>query len=165
MQDGVRAIKFQKVIDSLKNGDRNSLIEVVNRDETDDRFRDILLSVIETGDIRNLDYEFDGGNVNLAYKSAEELLYSLELKKEYPVIILYKATGCIDPMIVYRDNQTLSCDLEKRQLIFKNHGEEIIQEIGTNKTDAAISMATKMSAFKLSPDPSVILEVLNEIIK
>lgn len=163
MQEEVRIIKFEKLINDLKNGERFSLIDVVNREETDERLRNILLNVLETGDIRNLDYEFDGGNINLAYKSAEELVYSLELKREYPIIILYKATGSLDPMIVYRDNQQLSCDLKRKKIIFKNYNEIVEFDMQKNNIDTALEVSTYMSTFKLSPDPSVILELLNII--
>lgn len=164
MQEEVRIIKFENLIKSLKNGDKFTLIDVVNRDQTDERLRSILLNVLETGDIRNLDYEFDGGNINLAYKSAEELVYSLELKREYPVIILYKATGSVDPIIVYREGQELSCDLENKKIIFKNNGENIVFDILKNKVDIALKVSTEISKYKLSPDPGVILEILNEIL-
>ena len=121
------------------------------------------MSALETGDIRNLDYEFNGGNINLAYKSVEELVYSLELKREYPIINLYKATGSLNPIIVYRKGQTLSCDLENKKLIFNNNGEIIEFSIGNNNYSTAILVATEISRFKLSPDPSIIVEILDKI--
>ncbi|MGL4763120.1 MAG: hypothetical protein ACRCWG_16985 [Sarcina sp.] len=158
-----RAGKFQVIIDGLKRGDKFDLIDAINRDKTDERIRNILLMVMETGDIHHLDYEFDGGNVNLAYKSAEELLYSLELKREYPVINLYKATGSLMPFIVYRSGITLSFDKENNKIIFNHKGEIIELEARKNVVDTALDIATEISRFKLSPDPSMILEVLREV--
>lgn len=158
-----RAGKFQVIIDRLKNGEQFDLIDVVNRDTKDERLRNILLEVMQTGDIHLLDYEFDGGNINLAYKSAEELLYSLELKREYPVINLYKATGSLMPFIVYRKGITLGLDKANKQIIFDHKGEIIKIDLKKNVVDTALEIATEISRFKLSPDPSIILEVLREI--
>ncbi|MGL4450014.1 MAG: hypothetical protein ACRCTZ_02345 [Sarcina sp.] len=158
-----RAGKFQVIIDGLRNGEKFDLIDVVNRDENDKRLRSILLEVMQTGDIHLLDYEFDGGNINLAYKSAEELLYSLELKREYPVINMYKATGSLMPFIVYRGGVTLSFDKENNKIIFDHKGEVIELMARKNVVDTALDIATEISKFKLSPDPSIILEVLREI--
>ncbi len=163
MEDKVRISKFEKIITALKAGEKFDLIDIVNKDKSDEKLRNTILSALETGDIRNLDYEFNGGNINLAYKSVEELVYSLELKREYPIINLYKATGSLNPIIVYRKGQTLSCDLENKKLIFNNNGEIIEFNIGNNNYSTAISVATEISRFKLSPDPSIIVEILDKI--
>lgn len=163
MEDKVRISKFEKIITALKAGEKFDLIDIVNKDKSDEKLRNTILSALETGDIRNLDYEFNGGNINLAYKSVEELVYSLELKREYPIINLYKATGSLNPIIVYRKGQTLSCDLENKKLIFNNNGEIIEFSIGNNNYSTAISVATEISRFKLSPDPSIIVEILDKI--
>lgn len=163
MEDKVRISKFEKVITALKAGEKFDLIDIVNRDSSDEKLRNTILSALETGDIRNLDYEFDGGNINFAYKSVEELVYSLELKREYPIINLYKATKSLNPIIIYRKGQDLSCDLENKKLIFNNNGTNIEFNIGNNNYSTAISVATEISGFKLSPDPSMIVEILDEI--
>ncbi|MFR5266668.1 hypothetical protein [Clostridium sp.] len=163
MEDKVRISKFEKIITALKAGEKFDLIDIVNKDKSDEKLRNTILSALETGDIRNLDYEFNGGNINLAYKSVEELVYSLELKREYPIINLYKATGSLNPIIVYRKGQTLSCDLENKKLIFNNNGEIIEFSIGNNNYSTAILVATEISRFKLSPDPSIIVEILDKI--
>lgn len=163
MEDKVRISKFEKIITALKAGEKFDLIDIVNKDKSDEKLRNTILSALETGDIRNLDYEFNDGNINLAYKSVEELVYSLELKREYPIINLYKATGSLNPIIVYRKGQTLSCDLENKKLIFNNNGEIIEFNIGNNNYSTAISIATEISRFKLSPDPSIIVEILDKI--
>lgn len=163
MEDKVRISKFEKIITALKAGEKFDLIDIVNKDKSDEKLRNTILSALETGDIRNLDYEFNGGNINLAYKSVEELVYSLELKREYPIINLYKAIGSLNPIIVYRKGQTLSCDLENKKLIFNNNGEIIEFNIGNNNYSTAISVATEISRFKLSPDPSIIVEILDKI--
>ena len=163
MEDKVRISKFEKIITALKAGEKFDLIDIVNKDKSDEKLRNTILSALETGDIRNLDYEFNGGNINLAYKSVEELVYSLELKREYPIINLYKATGSLNPIIVYRKGQTLSCDLENKKFIFNNNGEIIEFSIGNNNYSTAISVATEISRFKLSPDPSIIVEILDKI--
>lgn len=163
MEDKVRISKFEKIITALKAGEKFDLIDIVNKDKSDEKLRNTILSALETGDIRNLDYEFNGRNINLAYKSVEELVYSLELKREYPIINLYKATGSLNPIIVYRKGQTLSCDLENKKLIFNNNGEIIEFSIGNNNYSTAILVATEISRFKLSPDPSIIVEILDKI--
>ena len=163
MEDKVRISKFEKIITALKAGEKFDLIDIVNKDKSDEKLRNTILSALETGDIRNLDYEFNGGNINLAYKWVEELVYSLELKREYPIINPYKATGSLNPIIVYRKGQTLSCDLENKKLIFNNNGEIIEFSIGNNNYSTAILVATEISRFKLSPDPSIIVEILDKI--
>lgn len=163
MENKVRQSKFQKIINDLKSGEKFSLISFVNRDDSDESLRNIIINALETGDIRNLDYEFDGGNINLAYKSVEELVYSLELKREYPIINLYKATGSLNPIINYRDGQTLAYDSVNKKLVFNNHGEEMRFEVGDNNFSTAITVATEMSKFKLSPDPGIIIEILDDI--
>lgn len=165
MQEKERINKFAKLIEELKNGKEFTLIKVVNRDETDEVLRNMIINVLETGDIRNLDYEFDGGNINLAYRSVEDLVYSLILKRECPVINLYKATKSINPVIIYRENQKLSYDKEKNKLIFRIDDKEIIFDVFDNIYTTAVKATTEMSRFKMSPDPSIIIEFLEDINK
>lgn len=147
----------------LRANEEFDLINAVNRDKDDKKLREMLIKVIETGDIAFLDYEFDGGNLNLAYKSAEELIHSVAGRREYPTVIMYKATGSLNPCIVYKGNNTLSYNKETNTMIFNNNGNEIIVEGKNNHIDTALKVTTVMSAYKISPDPSVIIEILNEI--
>lgn len=163
MDSRIKVKRFENIINSLKAGEKFTLIDVVNIDKSDERLREMIIVTLSSGDIRNLDYEFKGGNINLAFKSVEELFYSLELKREYAVINLYKAIGSLDPIIIYREGQSLACDIEANKLIFNNHGEKISFNIKENNYSTAIEVSTEMSKFKLSPDPAIIVEILDSI--